>query len=179
MKKINAIGKYDVCQLNKKTASHYAKTIAQLADSIPLVTYTEKDVLSESKPGRIFYGKWEHSLIVFDQNKPIAIVVGYEREKEDSDQYPENSIYISELAVDYNYRGHGLARELVKSFLDFNKSFLYLNGDLVFSVQTNSADWNQHVINLYKSLGFEQFATKQYDNRTDIILKLKLNQYSL
>ncbi|MFA5051991.1 MAG: GNAT family N-acetyltransferase [Patescibacteria group bacterium] len=175
MNKINTIGKYDVYKLNKKTAIAHAKTIARLADSIPLVNYTEKKILAESKLSRIFHGKWEHSLVVFDQDKPIAVIIGYEREKENNDQYPQNSIYISELAVDENYQRQGLARELVKMFLDFNKSFLHIDGDLQFSIQTNSADWNQHVINLYKSFGFKQIAAKKYDNRTDVVLKLKPN----
>ena len=175
MNKINKFGEYDVCRLNKEAASVHAKTIARLADSIPLVDYTEKEILAESKSSRIYHGKWEHSLIVLDNNKPIAIIIGYERDKEDNDQYPENSIYISELAVDDDYRRQGLARELIKMFLSFNKSFLYLDGKLTFSIQTNSAGWNQHVVNLYKSFGFEQVATKQYDNRTDVVLKLKPN----
>lgn len=175
MKQINTIGEYVIYQLDKKTAFAHAKTIARLADLIPLVRYTEKEILAESKPGRTFHGKWEHSLIVFDQDNPIAIIISYERKKEGNDQYPENSIYISELAVDENYRRQGLARELIKQFLDFNKSFLHLDGNLLFSIQTNSADWNQHVVNLYKSFGFEQVGTKEYDNRTDVVLKLKLN----
>lgn len=175
MKKVNVIGKYDVYQLDKGTASVHVAAIARLADSIPMVSYTEKDILAESKPDRIFHGKWEHSLIVFDKKKPIAIIIGYEREKEDNDQYPENSLYISELSVDENYHRQGIARELVKLFLDFNKFFLYLDGNLTFSIQTNSADWNQHVINLYKSFGFKQVAIKQYENRTDVVLKLKPN----
>jgi ribosomal protein S18 acetylase RimI-like enzyme len=175
MEKINRIGRYNVYRLDKKIAFDYSEAIVQLANTIPLVSYNEKDILAESKPGRIFHGKWEHSLIVFDHNKPIAIIIGYEREKEGNNQYPENSIYISELAVDENYRQQGIARELVKKFLDFNESFLHLEGDLMFSIQTNSASWNQHVINLYRSFGFKKTATKKYDNRVDMILKLRVN----
>jgi len=175
MKQINTIGKYAIYQLDKETMSAHVDTIAILADQIPMVSYTKEDMLAESKPGREFHGKWEHSLVVFDQDKPIAIIIGYEREKEDNNQYPENSIYISELAVDKNYLRQGIAKKLLKLFLDFNTSLLCLDGKLSFSVQTNSADWNRHVIELYKSFGFKQTAQKQYDNRTDVVLILKTN----
>ena len=175
MKQINTIGEYAVYQLDKETMSAHVDTIALLADQIPMVSYTKEDMLAKSKPGRKFHGKWEHSLVVFDQDKPMAIIIGYEREKEDNDQYPENSIYISELAVDKNYIRQGIAKKLVKLFLDFNSSFLYLDGKLIFSIQTNSADWNQHVVKLYKSFGFKQVSTKKYDNRTDVVLNLKTN----
>jgi ribosomal protein S18 acetylase RimI-like enzyme len=175
MKLIKTLGDYSVYLLDEKTASVHANTLASLADSIPMVNYTKEDILAESKPGREYLGKWEHSLIVFDQDKPIAIIIGYERVKENNVEYSENSIYISELAVDQNYQRQRLAKRLIECFLDFNKSFLHLDGNLLFSIQTNSADWNQHVVNLYKSFGFEQVATKQYDNRTDVVLNLKPN----
>jgi len=175
MKQINTIGEYAVYQLDKETMSVHVDTVALLADQIPMVRYTKEDMLAESKPGREFYGKWEHSLVVFDQDKPVAIIIGYEREKENNDQYPENSIYISELAVNKNYLRQGIAKKLLKLLLNFNTSFLYLDGKLSFSIQTNSADWNQHVIDLYKSFGFKQTSQKQYDNRTDVVLSLKTN----
>lgn len=170
MERINIIGKYDVCRLDEKTASTHAKSIARLANLIPLVDYSEFNILAESKEGRIFHGKWDHSLIVFDQDRPIAVIVGYERDKEDNYQYPENSIHVGLLAVDENYRRQGIAHELVGQFLDCNKSLLHLKGKPIYSIQTNSADWNQHVIDLYRSFGFRQIATKNYDNRIDVVL---------
>ena len=99
--------------------------------------------------------------------------MGYERRKENNEQYPNNTLYISELAVDEMYQGQGLAKKLIRCFLDINQSFLYLTGDVIISVQTNSADWNIKVISLYKSFGFQQISTKQYDNRVDVVLQLK------
>jgi ribosomal protein S18 acetylase RimI-like enzyme len=174
MKTISAYGKYNICRLDKNTAVVNAKVLAQLADSIPLVEYSEDDILADSKPGRIFHGKWEHSLAAFHQEKPIAVIIGYEREKEENDLYPENSIYISELAVDNQYRKQGLARELLYQFLSQHKSFLHLQGKLRYSIQTNSDEWNKYVIDLYKAFGFKQVGTKAYDNRTDVVLGLEL-----
>ena len=71
------------------------------------------------------------------------------------------------------YQGKGLAKQLIQCFLDINQSFLYLTGDITISVQTNAADWNVKVIFLYKSFGFQQISTKQYDNRLDVVLQLE------
>ena len=173
MKKIGNINEFSVSGLTKKLAEKHASTLAGIADQIPLVDYTEKDILAENKGDRILHGKWDHSLIVFDQSKPIAFIVGYERKKEDNDQYPENSLYISELGVLKTYQKQGIGRQLVKLFLELNKKLLYLDGKMIYSIQTNSADFNQHVQDLYKSFGFTHQANKEYDNRTDVVLVKK------
>lgn len=173
MEYIQKIGDYDVYVLNKEVATTYIDEIMNLVNLIPMVSYSKEDILADSKIERDFLGKWEHSLIVLHNNKPIAIIIGYERKKENNDQYPTNTLYISELAVDEMYQGKGLAKQLIQCFLDINQSFLYLTGDISISVQTNAADWNAKVISLYKSFGFQQISTKQYDNRLDVVLQLK------
>lgn len=174
MKK-NLIGKierYNVYLLRKNLAKKYISKITKIIDQIPLVKYTEDDVLAESKKDRNFYGKWKHSLVVFDDNIPVAVVIGYERKAENNIQYPNNTIYISELGVDRKYQRQGIAKKLLKIFLDYNckKGFTYLKGEVNFSIQTNSAKWNRHVPKLYKSFGFVKRAFKIYDNRTDVVL---------
>lgn len=160
--------------LDRKTAEQYVDVLTMLLDQIPQVEYTKEDVLAESKDDgeRVFYGKWEHSLILFDKDKPIAVVIGYERISEHNDQYPENTIYISELAVDPKYQQQGIARKILNIFFEMNNAigFLHLDGTLNFSIQTNSAEWNKHVRDLYSSFGFVQRATKTYPNRIDVIL---------
>lgn len=173
MKQVGEILSFAVYVLERGIAEKYATKIAQLVDAIPLVNYTEKEVLAESKEERKFLGKWEHSLVVLNNDNPIAVIIGYERRAEGNKQYPMNSLYISELAVDETYRGKGIARELIQFFLKFNKELKSLDGEMAYSVQTNSADWNNHVVRLYESFGFKKIATKQYDNRTDVVLVLK------
>lgn len=172
MQQVGIIKNYLVYVLDKETAIAHTQTITNLADTIPLVNYSEEEVLADSKPGRIYHGKWKHSLLVFDQEKPIAIVISYERDKENNDQYPENCLYVSELAVDEKYRGQGIAKALIRLFLKHNKKFLHLSGRPVYKIQTNSAPWNQYVIDLYKSFGFQEVGEKQYENRKDVILEL-------
>lgn len=173
--KVGKINEFSVYKLTKKLAQKHASTFAKIADQIPLVDYTEKEILAEKKEDRVFHGKWNHSLVVFDQSKPIAFIMGYERKAEGNDQYPKNSLYISELGVLRTYQKQGIGRQLVKLFLDLNKKFLYLDGMMIYSIQTNSADFNQHVQNLYKSFGFKHQASKEYNNRTDVILVKRLD----
>ena len=175
MKEIDKINGLSVVVLEKNLAQKYAPALAEIVDQIqiPLIDhYSAREVLAESKGERKFYGKWEHSLVVFDQQTPIAIITGYEREAEKNEQYPENTLYINELAVRRDYQRRGIGRRLIRIFLDYNaeKGFIYLEGDLNFTIQTNSAQWNEYVQNLYKSFGFEQRATKQYENGANYLV---------
>jgi ribosomal protein S18 acetylase RimI-like enzyme len=173
MKKVGQIGKYIVYKLDKDIARIYSNQITDLANEIPLVDYREIDILADYKKDRIFYGKWEHSLIVFDNKTPIAIIIAYERQSENNNLYPQNTIYISELAVKSNYRREGIARQLLKLWLELNIKFYHLKGSVNYSIQTNSADWNQYVINLYTSSGFVNYGMKEYPNRKYVILRMK------
>jgi ribosomal protein S18 acetylase RimI-like enzyme len=170
MEQKEQINEFSVVRLSKTIAEKYAPTLAEIASQIPLVDYTEKEILAESKGDRIFHGKWDHSLVVFDKDKPIAFIAGYERKAEVNDQYPENSLYISELGVLKTYQKQGIGRQLVKQFLELNKKLIHFEGRMIYSIQTNSANSNQHVLELYKSFGFKHQAFKKYNNRTDVVL---------
>jgi ribosomal protein S18 acetylase RimI-like enzyme len=172
MKEIDKISGFSVVLLEKEIARKHASVLAEIVDQIqiPFIDhYSEREVLAESKGERKFYGKWEHSLVVLHQETPIAVAIGYEREAERNRQYPENTLYISELAVHQNYQRRGIGRRLLRVFLDYNteKGFIYLEGDLNFSIQANHAAWNDYVQNLYKSFGFNERATKQYEDGSD------------
>jgi ribosomal protein S18 acetylase RimI-like enzyme len=172
MKEVGQIGKYIVYKLDKDIAKIYSKQITNLVNDIPLVEYKEQDILADYKKDRIFYGKWEHSLIVFDNKTPIAIIIAYERQSENNNLYPQNTIYISELAVKSNYRRQGIAKQLLKLWLELNIKFYHLKGSVNYSIQNNSAVWNQYVINLYTSFGFTNDGMKEYPNRKDVILRM-------
>ena len=161
---------FELRQLTKELVEHYQVDICKALDQIPLVDpHTLDDLLMKKKGDRILYKKWDHSFILLDGDKFVGIVVGYERDAEDNEQYPFNSIYMNDLAVSSDYQKKGLGRFLVGEWLKMNTEigFLELGGDLQFSVQTNSAEFNLHVQKLYESFGFRKIAEKQYDNRTD------------
>ncbi|MBS3771639.1 MAG: GNAT family N-acetyltransferase [Bacteroidales bacterium] len=168
---VASIGKYKVYQLDKETATCYIDSIVELVNYIPMKEYTREEVLGDYHPARTIYGKWQHSLIGFDGSKPIAVLIAYERQAEDHPGYRENSIYISELAVDKAYRRQGIAREMLKIFFRHSSRFQYLRGAPVYTIQTNAAKLNEPVQNLYESFGYEPAGTKKYENRTDVVLK--------
>lgn len=173
--------RYSTRDLTLELAVEYAEELAELASLIPQVTYTPEDILAEQKGERRMGAKWAHGLIRFDDNRPVAFIMGYERTAEGNPQYPENTLYISELAVAETHQGLGMARDLLHSFFEKNNTlgFLELNGTLNYSIQTNSADWNKHVIDLYKSFGFTERALKNYPDRTDVVLGVSASELQL
>ena len=178
MKEVGNIGKYIIYKLDKNIAIKYSKQIADLANTIPLVEYKYPDILADYKKDRIFWGKWEHSLIVFDKDNPISIIISYERQSEPNNLYPKNTLYISELAVKEQYRNKGVAKQLLENWFRINVNLYYLEGNINYTVQTNSADWNQYVIDLYKYFGFKFIGLKDYLDRTDVVLRIESNSNS-
>jgi ribosomal protein S18 acetylase RimI-like enzyme len=165
----------NIVNLDKKLAIKYLKEILELLNLIPMVTYVEQDIFAEKKGNRKMLGKWNHSLVAFDKDNLTGIIIGYEREAEQNDQYPSNTIYISELAVKSNYQNKGIGSKLLKKFIEHNKNkgLIYLKGNVNFSVQTNSAEWNKKVVELYENAGFIVEGIKSYENRVDNIMRLK------
>lgn len=174
MNKVGEINDFCVYLLEKSVATQYIAQLIEMLNQIPCVSYQREDILSEAKRGRVFYGKWKHSLIVLHGQTPVATIMGYERQSEHTDQYPDNTIYISEFAVATPYQKKGIGKKLLKLFLSYNvqRGFLYLTGDINFSAQTNIAEFNHHVRKLYLSCGFKERGVKHYDNRTDVIMGL-------
>lgn len=172
-----SIGKnFQAIPFTPDLAEKYHVEICDALDQIPEVEpHTLEQLLMEHKGDRIFHKKWEHSFILLDGDQFVGIAIGYEREAEDNDQYPQPSIYMNDLAISENYQQQGLGKLLIKLWLEKNTEtgFLELDGRLRFSVQTNSAEWNSHVQRLYESFGFIKIAEKEYDNRTDNIYVLK------
>lgn len=163
----------EIEKLTKELATAHIGDLVGLANQIPGVKYTAQDVLADHKGPRDMHGKWDHSLAVFEGGRPIGLLMAYEREAEGNEQYPENTLYLSELAVSEDHRGQGIAKDMLREL--FTKSnnesgFQVLSGELNYSVQTNSADWNSRVVELYESFGFKKRATKEYPNRTDVVL---------
>lgn len=172
MRQIESFNGYAVFVLSKEIAKKHISEIVDLANQIPKVSHkTEKDILSEVKDDKVLYGKWKHSLIGFKGKDVFGIIIGYERRAEGNEQYPYNTIYINEFVVSKNYRKKGLGKKLLESFIKNSSElgFLSLEGDLNFSVQTNSAKWNDYVMRLYESFGFQERAKKEYENRIDVV----------
>lgn len=171
MNRIASNSEFILKSLSRELADQYADAICNALDQIPLTEkHTKEKLLADKKGERILHAKWEHSLIAFDKNSNFAgIIIGYERSSEENDQYPSNSIYLNDIAVSKNFQRKGLGKFLIKEWIRFNKEVGYkeLDGSIRFSVQTNKEEWNTHVQQLYKSVGFRKNAEKKYDNRID------------
>lgn len=160
--------------LTRELAEKYLDELFELEKQIPGVEHHKVKLLADEKEGRIFYGKWEHSLIMFDNSKPIGMVMAYERNSENNDQYPQNTLYINTIAISKNYQNQGLGKQLINKLIENvrHSGFKYLDGEVNFSVQTNSAEFNKPVQQFYENLGFMKVAEKKYDNRLDNIYRL-------
>ncbi len=167
---------FNIFPLTAKIAEKYVSEICDALNQIPLVDpHTSDQILATSKPERTFHAKWEHSLIALDQNKEFAgVLMSYEREAEGNEQYPDNSIYLSDFAIASKHQKKGLGKFMIQSWLKRSSEigFTKLKGPLHFSIQTNNADWNQHVQKLYETFGFKKIATKIYGNREDNVYRL-------
>lgn len=178
MEEIETINDFKIFRLSKTLATKYLNEILAALDLIPEVDkHTPDDILQQKNDSRIFHAKWDHSLIVLHKNGGFAgIIMGYEREKEKNNQYPQNSIYINGLSITQEFQNQGIGKFLIKTWIDWNKKkgFLVLDGPLRFSVQTNKEKWNIHVQNLYESFGFKKIGEKKYGNRIDNVYILDL-----
>lgn len=172
---------YIAIPLTRELAEEHAEDLASLASQIPQVEYSSEDILAENKGGRELLNKWQHSLVVMEGGKPIAFVMGYERRSERNPQYPEDTLYVSELAVAETHQRQGIALRLLRQFFEHNNEigFQTIDGKLSYSIQTNSAERNSHVIDLYKSFGFKERAMKEYPNRIDVVLGVDSNELRL
>jgi GNAT superfamily N-acetyltransferase len=166
------IHEYDVKPLTHALVFRHLSELTALANLIPEVEISPEEILADRKDDRELLGKWDHSLGVFDGDQPIAFVVGYERRGEGNAQYPSDTLYVNELSVSQDHQRQGIAKALLSHFFDYNtrEGFKHLDGPFNYSIQTNSADWNHHVVALYESFGFRTRATKAYDNRTDVVM---------
>ncbi|OEU67930.1 MAG: hypothetical protein BA863_18225 [Desulfovibrio sp. S3730MH75] len=172
-------GNYTISLLDEESAKRNADEIAKLADSIPLVTYSTVDVLASNQGGRRFIDKWLFSHWIKHNDTPVGMIIGYYRKADGGPNYPSDSVYISELAIAKTHQQRGLAKALITTFLvnaRKHQRIRSLKGQLRFTVQTNSAVWNQHVQKLYESFGFQKRRIKKYDNRTDWIMEASDDQ---
>ncbi|MBP7837626.1 hypothetical protein KA021_02925, partial [Candidatus Saccharibacteria bacterium] len=64
--------------LSRELASQHIDGLTALANQIPSVSYQPHDLLAEQKEVRQLYNKWDHSLILLEDDRPIGFIMGYE-----------------------------------------------------------------------------------------------------
>lgn len=158
---------WPVVVVTKELAKKHQKEFYQLISLIPGAEYELSDVLRE------ILGKWEHSLAVMRRGKPIAVMFAYERKAENNKLYPKNTLYISEFVVREKDLGQGVGTGLLAVFLKYNErlGFKHLSGKWNVSVQTNADETNRSAKMLYNIWRFAEVGTKQYPNRTDVVMR--------
>lgn len=161
--------------IDKAFAQKHLETLTHLIQTIPQTNYTFESVLAEAKEARIFYGKWQRSFALMEGKDLIGCIFGYERQSENSEQYPTHTIYMSELAVRPEYQGRGFGKLLVETWLANNRALgmqEFPDTQVNFSLQTNQALWNQGVRDFYTGFGFKKRAEKIYPDRVDVVMGL-------
>lgn len=163
--------------LDRQTALQHQHALTEIWNLIPLSHHAPEDILQENSGDTQYLGKWEHSLIVLDEKtqQVVAFIVGYERAAEENQLYTKDSLHLKSLSVAANYQNKGIGRKLITTWLAHNRQegFHHLAGKLIFSTQTNSAEWNTHVQKFYESFGFTKAGLKEYSNKIDVVYFLE------
>lgn len=165
----------EIRPLSAPSARENKAELFGLFQLIPGVNYRPQDVTATKKDdGRVLHAKWKHSHAAFVDELPVGVLMAYEREAEGSEIYPENTLYLSELAVTKNYRGQGIAKLLLAQVIGQaveRGNFHKLRGPLNFSLQTAAVLANERAQRLYRSFGFKDVGYKDYDNRSDVVMR--------
>lgn len=173
---IGSIHDYQVFRLTRELADEYKYQITDLWNLIPLSQHGVDDILQEESKGSIYFHKWDHSLLVLtkDSATVVAFIVGYERPGIAGTPYERDSIHLKSISVSQEFQKQGIGKLLLKLWLKFNREQGYkkLTGSLLFSVQTNSAEWNQRVNDFYQAAGFTFVGSKEYPNKIDNVYYL-------
>jgi len=160
-------------------AQAHVDELLRLARQIPEAPWTAKDITGTVKAdGRIEHAKWEHTFALMQGGEIIGFVMAYVRDAEPNDNYPMNTLHTTGLAVRPDHQRQGHARQLMCAVIDpvLAHGFSELTGNVVLSLQTNAAQWNQSVRAFYESLGFVVVGSKQYDNRTDVVMRASASE---
>lgn len=159
-----------VC-LTRELAERHVEALVVMLNRIPLVDHTPDDVLREGKDGEAFIGRWAESVVAMAGDRPVGLLTTHVKPVQEP-TYPVRSVYMSGLAVDADREGRGIARAMIARWLESTsrREFVQAHDVGCHSVQTNAAEFNARTQDLYRSFGFETKATKQYDNRTDVVM---------
>lgn len=162
---------YFIKCISKEMALKRCEEILSIINLIPYIQSSRSELFEERNP---CHSKWEHSVGVFNANDEIiGVLLAYYRKKDDRHDF--NSLYIHRLAVKKEYQKRGIGTKLVTFFLrtnfDSNSSL-----DLI-SIQTNKEPQNQHVIDFYRDIGFENRYLIQYPDKLDILMTFSRNKY--
>ena len=167
-----------VTVLDERGARQAAGPIASLLDQVPLVTWTEEDVIADHRPSEELIGKWELSRVATNDGAVVGVLLSHVR-RAAPPWYPRPVCYLAGLAVSSHLQGLGIGRQLVEGWVQDAATSPLLVAHAVeeLAVQTNAADWNERVQKLYERAGFAVTGSKTYSNRTDVVMRQRIVRY--
>lgn len=162
---------YFVKRISKDMALERYEEIVSIINLIPYIQSNKNELFEERNP---WYSKWEHSIGVFNLNDEIiGVLLAYNRKKDDRHNF--DSLYIHRFAVKKEYQKRGIGTNLLTFFLKTN---FYSDQSLeLISIQTNKEPRNQHVIDFYRNIGFEDKYLIQYPDKLDILMTISRKKY--
>lgn len=162
---------YFIKHISKDMALRRHEEILSIINLIPYIHSSMNDLFEERNP---YYSKWEHSIGVFNLNDEIVgVLLAYYRKKDNLHDF--DSLYIHRFAVKKEFQKRGIGTKVITYFLKTNFDS---NGSLDYiSIQTNKELQNQHVINFYRKIGFEDKYLIKYPDKLDILMAFSRNKY--
>jgi len=165
----------EIVWLSKDFARVWADELLRIKNLIPTPPWTKDILLNDSwADGKYGKGKWERSWVALLNEQIVGLTLCWEKPAEEGTLYTTNSLYIQSMAVDTPWQRKGVGWQMVARVLDDarERGLLYLNtpNPMLVTTQTNSADWNQGVINFYIKCGFRIIGATEIHDRTDVVL---------
>jgi ribosomal protein S18 acetylase RimI-like enzyme len=155
-----------ISTLDRDTAQRHAARLVSIHNLIPFVRWTERDLLADQIGTRIFYHKWDLSLlIVRGSDESIGFLVSYLRPPDGN--FQSMSVYMHRMAILSALQRRGIGKQVVSIYLQ--RLFTKLRVDHV-TLQTNDNAENARIIALYEGLGFVKIKRVFYPDKTDWLM---------
>lgn len=170
-----------ILPLTKRFAIAHVKELLFIKNRIPTPLWTEEIFLNDGwgtldEEGRHRYGKgkWARSWVALIGDEIVGLVLCWEKPGEEGTVLPDSSLYLQSMAVAEGFERRGIGRLLVEQVLADARwnGLLFIDAPerLGVTTETNSAEWNEGVVNFYLACGFEIIGTATIADRTDVVL---------
>ena len=155
-----------VSTLTRAVARSHAAELVRIHSLIPLVNWSEEDLLSDRIGEREFYHKWDLSLIVMrNPADPVGFLVSYLRPADSN--LGSISVYMHRMAIIAVLQRRGIGRRIISEYL--RRVFESVPVDYV-TLQTNDTPENIGLVEFYESLGFTKAKRVSYPEKVDWLM---------
>lgn len=165
---------YQIRGLTLTLAKRHAPALVAVHNRIPYQSADVDDFVSgHSADGRVFVAKWRLSLAVFFRGAPAGFLTAYLRDLDE--KHPLQSVYIHRLAISEDHQRNQIGVQLVAFAVAHY--FSCLPWLLTVTVQTNDEQRNEHVLDLYRRLGFSSAYRVSYPEKQDILFEVERRRH--